>query len=163
MAAPMALAAAGTVASVIGGFVKYGAAGAEAKGQEDMFRYKAAVAEANRKNALYAGEQARRAEGEKGAAQRGIAEATFGQSNITGHSHEAVLKSMADLNIRAQDVRTYDAMRRAYGEEAEEGLDYAAARQARLTGEYKQASVLTDTLSSVSDKWLTASKSGMMG
>ena len=163
MAPPMALAAGGMVASVIGGIVKYGAAGQEAEATANMYRYKAAVAEQNRRYQLQAGEIAQERSGMKTASEIGQATAIQGASNLDVGSGSAVKvrQSMKDIGIQEQGIIRSDAARRAYGEEAEEGLDISAAKQAKITGQYKQLSILTDTASSVSDKWFSGYRSGM--
>lgn len=160
MAPPMALAAAGTVASVIGGVVKYQGAKQEAAAQESMYRYKAAVAENNRRYQLLAGQVAQQEEGQKIAQEKGYESLAKGDIQVGTGSAGRVVQSTQDIGMQSQGIKWANAMRLATGEETEEQLDIASAKQVKAALPFREASILTDTASSVSDKWLTGYKSG---
>lgn len=164
MADPISMmAVGGMVASAAGAGVKAFGDIQAGEASSKMYAYKAAVAEQNRRYQLQAGEIARQRSGMKTAQEIGQTTAIQGASNLDVASGSAarVRQSEKDVGIQEQGIITSDAARRAYGEEAEAGLDISASKQAKVAAGIGAAGSLLGGVSSVSDKWLAANKAGV--
>ena len=167
----------GMAASAVGGIM--GAVGAEqsASAQAAMLQYQAGVAQANaqiaKQNAEYAGvagEQQSMVSGLKTRALIGETTARMGASGIAvgqGSSGD-VLESEQKLGrLDEQQIRE-NAARKAYGYQteaasdvAQAGADIAGAGFAKQAGDIKAMSSILGGVSSVSDKWMAGTTSGL--
>lgn len=162
MAPPiMLMAAMGATAAggILGAFGKL----QEGQATQQMYQYKAAVAEQNRKYQLQAGDVAAQ---RKGMEERyKIGEATVAQGasglDINRGSAPLVRQGMHDVAIQEQGLIRSEFARRAYGEEAEAKLDIAAGKQAKYAGGIGAVSSILGAASSVSDKWLAGKAAGI--
>lgn len=169
---------AGTMAATAAGGI-LGAFGskAEGKAKANMYNYQASVAKINqdiaKKNAEYSvaiGERRAQDIGMKGRYEVGQAKAMQAGRGLdvnTG-SAAAVRDSMEMMTAHKQNVERANALKTAYGYEVE-GMSQGAqatmygmsASDASRAGELGFYTSLLGTASSVSSKWMQASKAGM--
>ena len=150
-------------ATAAGGALKASGQLQEGAATQEMYRYKAAIAEKNRQYESMAGEIEAQRRGMKSRFEVGQARATQGASNLDVYAGSAPLvrQSIHDVGVQEQAMARSEFGRRAYGYEAESLLDVAAGKQARKASKIAAFGTLLGTASSVSDKWLAGSQAGM--
>jgi len=165
--------------SVAGGINS--AEGARAKGQagQDMYNYKAAVAQVNKQiaeqNADYAfkvGEVQAQQSGMKTRAAVGSSRVQGGASglDVNKGSKAAVTQSVQDVGGFEQAIIRSNASKKAYNYkveatnlDAQGNLDLMAGVNAKRAGEIDATSSILGTISSVSTKWLGFKNAGVFG
>jgi len=175
MADPISLTAIGLTAAGAG----VGAFGANYKGQAEanMYQYQAGVAQVNQQialqNADYAiavGESQSQASGMQTRAQIGETRAQQGAAglDVNSGSAAAVRDSEEKIGEYNQAVIRSDAAKRAYGYQVEAEsqasqaeLDRMGAQTSRTSGYINAVSTILGGASSVSNKWLDASRLGI--
>lgn len=177
MADPVTIAAVGMGASVLGGAVNTAGALWGGQAKSNMYKYQAGVARINaniaRKNAEYSrymGEHEAQRVGMKGRFEQGqtkVAQSSRGL-DVNSGSAEALRDSQGELSRHDQTVTRATAARRAYGfdveatnKEAEARMAETSADNAKTASYFEAAGSILGTASSVSSKWLDASRLGI--
>jgi hypothetical protein len=179
MAAPGVLGAVSIGSSLIGGIMQGEAKKQAADAQAKVYNYQAQVAQINsqidKQNADFAsvrGEQQAAIAGIKGAQQAAAIKVGFAASGVDVGSGSAADVAASQKKVTAMDINqiranaaktAYDYNVQSVEDLNQAGLDRMAASDASRAGDIAMAASLVSTAGSVSDKWLSASKSGMFG
>lgn len=177
MADPATLAMASMGSSALGGVTSAISGIMGGNSQSSMYKYQAGSARANanisRKNAAYtryAGEFEASRSGTKTRFERGqVTAAQSGRGLRVGTgSAERVVDSVEDVGRQEQSTTRATAARRAYGFEVDAAEKDAAAnmygkaaQRSKMAGYIQAGTSLLSSASSVSSKWMDASKAGI--
>lgn len=179
MVDPVTLAVTAMVGTAVGGVVSgMGSAEAGQAGQ-NMYNYKAGVAQINKQinqqNATWA-----YAAGETQAEEKGLqAKQQIGQQkvvqaasgfDVNSGSGAKVRDDMSQVSAFDQNVIKWDASKTAYGyetkamsDQAESNLDVMAGSQAKTAGDIGEISSFINAGTSVASKWSQAKTAGVFG
>lgn len=171
------LAGIGTGATILGGITGAISKVMGGESQGNMYAYQAGVSRINQQIAKqnadysrYVGEVEAQRVGMKGRFERGQTLVTQSGRGIDvgSGSNAEVRDSMQDMNVHDQATTRSNAMRRAYGHDVEaikhetQGQMYGmAGSKARTAGYIDAFGSILGTASSVSSKWLDASRLGI--
>lgn len=169
--------AVGLGATLAGGLLSAKGAKDEAAGTQQMYNYRAGVANINadieRQNASWArdrGELEATQYGMKASQQRGAIRAAQGASGIDVNSGSAVdvqrsqeaIKNLDMAQIRKNAAKVaYDYETKAYMDENQAQLDVWTGQQARKAGDIKATSSILGTVGTVASKWQQGKTTGL--
>jgi hypothetical protein len=169
--------AVGIGASLAGGLLSAFGANKQGEAQQQMYNYRAQVAQINaninRQNATWArnkGESEAEQYGMKAAQQRGAIRAAQGASNIDVNSGSAVEVRRSQEKIKDIDLGTirsnaakiaYDYETKAVMDENQATLDIRTGEYAKEASKYKAAESIIGSVSTVSSKWQQGSSTGL--
>ena len=175
MASPVAALAGSGVASVGGSVISALGGLSQGQSQSNLYNYQAGVALQNanlkKQDANYAfatGGVEEQETGLRARAQVGATKAGFGAGNIstTSGSADKVIGSEIKIGQQNEGIVSANAAKRAYGfevgaamDQAQAGVDYAAAKYSKEAGTLGAISSIIGGAGSVSSKWLQASQS----
>jgi hypothetical protein len=145
--------------TAVGGAIKGAGQLQEGDATQKMYQYKAAVAEQNARYQAVAGQEAMQNKGMEERARIGQLSLAKGAIDVTRGSAPDVVSSQRDIAVKEQGTIGAEYARRAYGEQEEGKLDIYAGDQAKKASKIAAFGSYLGAATSVSDKWLSASKS----